>query len=179
MRKREAVRRLLSVSLILLVPFPTVGQSCPYAVLQQPADAAKQDAAGPCPFGSGPEPREPSAEETTGPNPPIETADSQPAVPEPQPPVRVDPKLVNKKVVVRLRDGQVYKGKLLEIAKEALRLKVKGRLETLQRAEVSSVELQPQQPSKRRKVLLVTAVVVGIGFLIGAIVAAAVTGEGD
>ncbi len=40
------MRRLLSASLILLVPFSAVGQSCPYEAFQEPGESAQQNVAG-------------------------------------------------------------------------------------------------------------------------------------
>lgn len=161
------MRRLLSVSLALLVPFPAVGQSCSYAVLQEPADSAKQDAAGPCPFASGPEPRQPAPEETVGPNPPIETADSQPAAPEPRPPVRVDPRLVNKKVVVYLRDGRVYRGKLIKLTGNELVIKNSQGEKEIPVEQVETV----QRESRSRRRLFIIAGAIAAGFLIATLVA--------
>lgn len=82
-------------------------------------------------------------------------------------PPKVDPSLVNKKVVVHLRDGRVLKGKLVEITDDALHLKIDGRMEKVNLAQVAAVE---RQPSNRKKALIVIAAVVAVGFVVGAII---------
>ena len=88
--------------------------------------------------------------------------------------LKVDPGLMNKKVVVHLRDGRTVKGKLLEVADDWVRVKVDGRTEQIALKDVASVE----RAKSSRKWLLIP-IVVGALLVVGVIVGVAVTGEGD
>ena len=90
------------------------------------------------------------------------------------PPAWVDPNLEGKTVKVYFRDGRLYEGKLVELTDEALRLKMGKRVETIPLTEVARVER-----AKSNRKWLAIAVVVGTLAVVGAIVGAAVTGEGD
>ncbi|MFQ5664268.1 MAG: hypothetical protein ACE5HL_10595 [Terriglobia bacterium] len=72
--------------------------------------------------------------------------------------------MVNKKVVVYLRDGRVYKGKLVELTDDFLRLKMRKRTEKIALTEVGSVE------RKRSRAWLGVAIA---GLAIGAVAVAA------
>jgi len=89
-------------------------------------------------------------------------------------PAWVDPNLEGKTVKVYFRDGRLYEGKLVELTDEALRLKMGKRVETIPLTEVARVER-----AKSNRKWLAIAVVVGTLAVVGAIVGAAVTGEGD
>ena len=90
------------------------------------------------------------------------------------PPAWVDPNLEGKTVKVYFRDGRLYEGKLVELTDEALRLKMGKRVETIPLTEVARVER-----AKSNRKWLAIAVVVGTLAVVGAIVGAAVTGDGD
>ncbi len=81
--------------------------------------------------------------------------------------MRVDPKLVNKKVVVYLHDGRVYKGKLVELTEDFLRMRIDKRTEEVVLTEVARVE---RQPRNWKKAFIILAVAVGVAFVIGAII---------
>ncbi|MFQ5664267.1 MAG: hypothetical protein ACE5HL_10590 [Terriglobia bacterium] len=77
----------------------------------------------------------------------------------------MDPKLVNKKVVVHLHDGQVYKGKLIELSADSLTVKTKRGLEKLLLTEVAAVDRQPG--NRWKKLLIIFAVAVGVWTVVG------------
>jgi len=70
---------------------------------------------------------------------------------------RVDPKLVHKKVVVRLHDGRTYQGRLIQYDQEFIELEVKRQWDTIQRKAVVRTERIPlaqiafieRQPSRK------------------------------
>jgi len=82
---------------------------------------------------------------------------------QPQAPAHVDQGLVKKKVVVYFRDGRVYKGKLVELTDDFLRLKVNGRTEKVELTEVAKVE---RAPSRAALVVAITALAVGAVALV-------------
>ncbi|MFQ5664266.1 MAG: hypothetical protein ACE5HL_10585 [Terriglobia bacterium] len=146
------MKSLLAVSLVLLVPLTAVAELCPFMSLPERPKGAQKDA----------------AEATAS----TEAASVHPqAPPETERPAAVDPKLLNKKVVVHLHDGRVYKGKLVEITDDFLLLKMHKRTEKIMLTEVASVERQRR--NKWKIALIVLAVYAAIGIVVGAIVAGA------
>lgn len=92
----------------------------------------------------------------TGPLPPPATpAAAQAAIVQPPVTLRVNPKLRNKKVVVYLRDGRSFEGKLIELTDTSLRLRIDGRdfrtgkpyrrVEEIQLTEVALIERKPSR----------------------------------
>lgn len=139
-----SINSLWALWLMVAVPLTAVA-SCPYAPLPEPAKS--------------------SQEATTEPSGTTETASASPqAAAEAERPAWVSPALVNKKVVVYLRDGRVYKGKLVELTDDFLRLKMRKRTEKIALTEVGSVE------RKRSRAWLGVAIA---GLAIGAVAVAA------
>lgn len=71
--------------------------------------------------------------------PPAPTA-AQESATQPQPPLRVDPSLLKKKIVVYTRDGSVYEGKLIEVTDDTLHLKRNGTVKSIPLVEVAVIE---------------------------------------
>jgi len=71
---------------------------------------------------------------------------------------RGDAALIGKEVKVVCRDGRVYKGRLIELTPDSLRLQVAARIETFLLTDVATVTEQPGV----NKALLATAIV-GLG----------------
>ena len=86
----------------------------------------------------------------------------------------VDPKLLHKKVVVHLRDGRVFEGKLVELTNDFIRLKMDKRTETISLTELASVDRRKKRNWKLPLVIALAALAV-TGIIVGAVV----TGEGD
>lgn len=110
------MKSVVAPLLALLLPIATLGQQAPFSPLPVPADSSQEAAGSPA--------QEPAAK--------------------PELPARVDPGLVKKKVVVYFRDGRVYKGKLVELTDDFLRLKMNGRTERIALTEVARVDRQPR-----------------------------------
>lgn len=89
-------------------------------------------------------------------------------------PLRVDPKLVGKKVVVYCRDGRAYQGKLLELTPTSLRLGIDNRVQELAYNEVGAV--QRKQQNIWKTIFILNVVGGAIATLV--IVLALVGGEG-
>lgn len=83
--------------------------------------------------------------------------------------IPVDQSLVNKKVVVRLRDGRTVKGKLVEIKGTALRVKTGKVIEELALSEVASVDRQ--KGSGWKIGLAIAAAAVAVWVVVGLVVA--------
>lgn len=105
------------------------------------------------------------------PPPPAIPVAAQAASMQPTTPLRVNPKLRNKQVVVYLRDGRAFTGKLLEIRPDAIILRVQNgwdpqtgkviyRVESVNLSEVASVERV--LPSPHRTPFWVHLALVGV-----------------
>lgn len=142
---------LLSVSLVLLLPFTTVGEPCAFGPLSEPSKPVQEATAGARDYSAG--------------------ANSQEAAVT-QAAAHVDPKLLKKKVVVRCHDGRMYKGKLIELTPDLLGLRMGKRTERIALTEVAGVERQRSRVGRR--VLQgvaaagIVAGIVGLIWLIGA-----------
>ena len=79
---------------------------------------------------------------------------------------KVDPKLVGKKVVVHCRDGRIYKGKLLDLERDSLRLRVGKRTQQLSLSEVATVvEAQPCYRGVLKIAIIAGAIVAALAIL--------------
>jgi len=78
--------------------------------------------------------------------------------------VKVDPKLVGKKVIVYTRDGKVLKGKLVQLGSDSMRLRIpsEDRIEELPLNNIAWVE---RQPASSKPALTVLAVVATIAII--------------
>ena len=94
--------------------------------------------------------------------------------PEILPAIKVDPKLVGKKVVVLDRRGRHHRGELLEVGKVALSLAVAGDVVKIPIAEVASIK--PDKKMKARDWFYLTALAAIVTFIV--IVVAEARGEG-
>lgn len=131
------------------VPLLAMVEPCPYAPPPEPAKSGQQDAF------------EPTGSREAA------SASSQVA-PQAQRPVWVAPALVKKKVVVYLRDGRVYKGKLLALSDDFLRLKIGKRTEKIALTEVAGVERQRSRVWLGIAVAGLAVGAVALVFVIGA-----------
>ena len=93
-------------------------------------------------------------------------ANTQPVASQREDRAQVDPKLVHKKVVVQLRDGRLYEGKLVELTDDFLRLKMGKATEKVMLTEVATVERQRR--SGKRLFIVIGAI--AAGFVIATIV---------
>lgn len=100
--------------------------------------------------------------------PPEPAISEQQAAADPEAPAQVDPALMNKKVVVHLRDGGVYKGKLIGLTQDSLRLKTDGRTDEIALAQVTMVERQRSRAWLGVAIAGIAVAAVAVGALIAA-----------
>lgn len=96
-------------------------------------------------------------------------------------PLRVSPSLLKKKVVVYLRDGRAFEGKLIELTDTSLRLKMDwrefrtgkrvSRIEKIQLTDVALIERKPS------RAWIAAVVVGGVGVTLLLLVLAAMTSD--
>lgn len=114
--------------------------------------------------------------------PPPDAPDSLPAAQTLSPtPLRVNPKLKKKTVVVYLRDGRTFEGKLIELTDTSLRLRIDGRdfrtgkpycrVEEIQLTGVALIERKPS------RAWIAAVVVGGAGVTVLLLVLAAMTSD--
>jgi len=110
------------------------------------------------------------------------TSGSQEPAAKPCTPGLVDPKLLKKDVVVHLHDGRAYRGKLVELTQESLRLRMLDRWDSTQGKAVYRTEeialtdvagVERQQGQRSRAWLAVAIAGLAIGAVaVGALIAA-------
>jgi len=81
------------------------------------------------------------------------------------PPTRVDPQLVGKKVLVHCRDARLYKGKLLELDADFIRVQIATGIEHLSLTDIALVERQPGLSKAWVAVAIASAAIV-VGWVV-------------
>ncbi len=140
------MKSLLAVSLALVLPFTATANLWACGAPRSPENSTQ---------GKPAKPAEPAARLPLAPQP-VTDSDHH---------VWVNPAWVGKKVVVYLRDGTMYEGKLVDLTDDSLRLKVDEETKEVPLAEVGSVEKQQGRgpwPAIAIAGLAIGAVAVGV-----------------